>query len=465
MFRVTRFLVVVAAVLAVGLTGFPIVQKRVYEPGSVRLSPIYALSADAQSQPRKKRRSLFSVLFGNRKARKKAVKRPPKAVRKSSRKSKRSARKRSKKRSTRRSRTAGAAAVAKVAKTEDAKRVLVIGGFMANNMARGLVDAMADVPNVVVLDRSNGRSGFVRTRIVNWPEALPALIEKSKADYIVAMVGANDRQSMRVDGKRWKRRTKVWDEEYQKRVAAFGEALKATGLPHSWVGLPPVRYKSLNTDYLVFNEWYGKSADPLRGKFVDIWDGFTDAEGVYSRSGPDVNGQIKLLRLKDGMNFTRAGRQRLAFYVEADIKRTLGASTGTAVAFGGADIDAARAAEAAYDPVKTGKTVVLRLNDPAIDGGVTLAGAKPDVPGRVPIANASVSKSSVPVPSVAQGKDRPAGGSGEGGPASTTASLHTVLSRGGSTGVVGRVDDFSWPPADLPLPSATGGAVAQSARR
>ncbi|MEM1037939.1 MAG: SGNH family hydrolase [Pseudomonadota bacterium] len=453
MFRLTRFLVVMVAVLAVGLTGFPTVQKRIYEPGSVRLSPAFALSANAQSSG-KKRRSLFSVLFGNRKARKKAVKRPSRAVRSKSRRAKRSARSRKKNRS--RSRSAAVAAKAKVAKTDDAKRVLVIGGFMADNMARGLRAAMADVPNIVVLDRSNGRSGFVRTDVVNWPEALPSVIEKAKADYVVAMLGANDRQSMRVDGKRWKRRTEIWDAEYQKRAKSLGDALKASGLPHAWVGLPPVRYRSLNTDYLVFNEWYSKSVDPLRGKFVDIWDGFSNAEGAYSRSGPDVNGQIKLLRLKDGMNFSRAGRQRLAFYLENEIKRTLGAASGTAVAFGTNDLDSGRAAEAAYDPAKTGKTVVLRLNDPAIDGDVTLAGDAPLAGSAIPVANAA-STPSVPSPTLTSttGSTTPTA------TASQTTNLQTIASTGRTSGVAGRVDDFSWPPADAPLPTASTGTVAQ----
>jgi hypothetical protein len=37
--------------------------------------------------------------------------------------------------------------------------------------------------------------------------------------------------------------------------------------------------------------------------------------------GPDVDGQVKRLRLNDGILFTRAGRRKLAFFVESGILR------------------------------------------------------------------------------------------------------------------------------------------------
>ncbi|MEL6947086.1 MAG: DUF459 domain-containing protein [Pseudomonadota bacterium] len=506
MYRLTRLLIALFAVLAVGLTGFPNVQKPIHEPGSVRLSPMYALTADAQTSKRKRGRTLFGILFGKKRAKKRVVKRPKARVRQSRRKTRKNRKNRTASRSGAGTKTAAAP---KVEKIDDAKRVLVIGGFMAGNLASGLVRALREVPNVVVIDRSRGRSGFVRTDVVNWPEKLPELVESVKPDYIVTLLGANDRQSMRVKGKRWRRRTDTWDLEYQNRVAALGDALKATNIPYSWVGLPPVRYKSINTDYLVFNGWYAKAADSPRGKFVDVWDGFTNESGAYTRSGPDVNGQIKLLRRKDGINFTRAGNRRLAFYVEADVKRTLGAVTGRAVAFGGADIDSNQTRAPAYDPARTGKTIVHKLNDPALDGDVTLAGATPlaatpavsgsldravirtqpagpakprTVAGvstaiRIPIPTArglttpirNTSDFETPSPTkradVAKAATKPvavAPASGSGPVlALPTNSLVSDLSAK-SNRRAGRVDDFSWPPAESGLPITNAAPVAQN---
>jgi len=259
---------------------------------------------------------------------------------------------------------------------EDAKAVLVIGDFFAGGLADGLKVLLADSAGLRVVESTNGLSGLVRADVVNWPQRLGELIEEVKPAYIVAMVGANDRQLIREAGKKLKKRTPEWDASYKRRVEAFGSALKATGLPYSWMGLPPMRLKSLSQDYLVFNEWYRASAKSPKGKYVDVWDGFSDENGNYSRSGPDVSGQIVLLRPKDGINLTRAGRQRLAFYVASDIRKAVNdpsslLAAGVKDSFGVENVPP-KADE--YNPGKTGRTIVINLSDPAIDGANTLAG-------------------------------------------------------------------------------------------
>jgi uncharacterized protein len=39
--------------------------------------------------------------------------------------------------------------------------------------------------------------------------------------------------------------------------------------------------------------------------------------------GPDVNGQTRLLRTADGLNFTKQGARKLALYLEREISRTV----------------------------------------------------------------------------------------------------------------------------------------------
>ena len=268
----------------------------------------------------------------------------------------------------------------KVEKIEDAKIVLVIGDFFAGGLADGLQVLLADSAGLRVVESTNGLSGLVRADVVNWPQRIGELVEEVKPAYIVAMVGANDRQLIREAGKKLKKRTPDWDTSYKRRVEAFGGALKATGLPYSWVGLPPMRLKSLSQDYLVFNEWYRAAAKAPQGKYVDVWDGFSDENGSYSRSGPDVSGQIVLLRPKDGINLTKAGRQRLAFYVASDIRKAVN-DPSSLFAAGGKDsfgIESVSPEADAYDPGRTGRTVVVNLNDPTVDGVSVLAGEAVD---------------------------------------------------------------------------------------
>lgn len=325
--------------------------------------------AEAQQ---KKQRSLFSILFGKKKAtRKKSVKPRRKTRTKRARRSKN--RRATQRAASSSARTDAANATAKVEKAENAKVVLVVGDFFASRLAGGLESGLEDVSNIVVVNKARGSSGFVRIDIVNWPEKLPEIVEEAKPHYIVVMLGSNDRQQMREDGKRLSRDSTEWADAYQKRVNDLGKSLSATGLPYSWVGLPPVRFNSMNADFLNFNKWYRKAATSNGGQFVDVWDGFSDSEGRYVRSGPDINGQIVLLRPKEGINLTRAGARRLAFYVEDTIKRALGAAGAPGASPTQSD-QPAGIGQQQYDPSATGRTAVISLADPALDGGDALAG-------------------------------------------------------------------------------------------
>ncbi len=327
-------------------------------------------TAEAQ---KRKRRSLFSVLFGRKRAARKRVRGRVRVTRRKRLRKRRRSRNRS-----RRSRRAGVARAALTPKAENAKAVLVVGDFLAAGLADGLQVLLADSAGLRVADASRGLSGLVRSDIVNWSGRLAELVDEVKPAYIVAMVGANDRQLIREAGRKLKRRTPEWDVSYKKRVEGLGSALKATGLPYSWVGLPPMRIKSMSKDFVDFNNWYEAAAKSPQGQFVDVWDGFTDEDGNYSRSGPDVNGQIVLLRPKDGINLTKAGRRRLAFYVEAHIRKAIDDPSGLVAAAGAGSFSIEDAAPATpeYDPERTGRTTVVNLNDPVTDGAIGLAGEK-----------------------------------------------------------------------------------------
>ncbi|MGI9366990.1 MAG: SGNH/GDSL hydrolase family protein [Rhizobiaceae bacterium] len=322
--------------------------------------------AAAQSAKPKKRRSLFNLLFGRRSAKKKAVV------------------KKSRKKRSRKSRSAGGSAapvVKGVEKNPDARVVLVVGDFFAGGLADGLTTALAQSATIRVVDKSKGLSGFVRSDIVDWSQELPNLIAETKPSYIVAMLGSNDRQLMREDGKRLKKETPEWLAAYTKRVEGLGQVLQSSGINYAWIGLPPVRFKTMNKDFLVFNEIYKKAATSFTGRFFDVWDGFSDADGNYSRSGPDVNGQIVLLRSKDGINLTRAGKRRLSYYVESTVNKLLGGAAGESGLAGvGFDLDTVPLASPQYDPAKTGRTVIVRLDDPKADGGDQLAGETVEFP-------------------------------------------------------------------------------------
>lgn len=260
-----------------------------------------------------------------------------------------------------------------VEKSENAARVLVVGDFMASGVQAGLDQAYADNPDVVFVDAASGLSGMVRDDVVDWPARLPALIDEHRPVAIIVLVGMNDRQQMRVTGGHVQKLSDEWRREYEARVEALARTAGERSLPLFWVGLPPVKSGAMNRDYLVFNEVYRAKVAAVDGKFIDIWDAFTGADGAFVSAGPDVNGQIVRLRNSDGINMTAAGKEKMAFYVERELRKVVSLGERFRAVTPGLD-GPTGPLEPEYDPARTGRTMVVSLDGPSLDGGAVLEG-------------------------------------------------------------------------------------------
>jgi hypothetical protein len=117
--------------------------------------------------------------------------------------------------------------------------------------------------------------------------------------------------------------TDKWAELYSKRIDDMIAALKTKGVPIVWVGLPAIRGAKSTSDMSYLDELYRARADKAGITYVDIWDGFVDDQGRYAVQGPDFEGQTRRLRTYDGVHFTKYGAEKLAHYVEHDLRRLL----------------------------------------------------------------------------------------------------------------------------------------------
>ena len=297
---------------------------------------------------------------------------------------------------------------------------------MASGLAEGLDTTFADNTGVKVVVRSNGSSGFVREDFYNWPQQVKSLIETEKPAVVVVMLGSNDRQSMRVGDVREPPRSDNWTKEYERRTSAFGKVIATTKVPFLWVGMPAFRVPKMTSDMLAFNDIYRAAAESNGGEFVDVWDGFVDENGAFVTNGPDINGQPVRLRADDGINVSRAGKRKLAFYTEKPLLKILGlAAPGSAVtttAPAGAPAETPKAATA---PVVVDRTPPMLLSDPAFDGGSELLGAKPTAKADVNLPGEKLIK---------QGK--------------------------ADAAAPGRADDFSVPPRPQPTAADASSATA-----
>lgn len=263
--------------------------------------------------------------------------------------------------------------VAIVEKLADARVLLVVGDFLGGGLAEGLSAAYAQNPNVRVLDRTNGSSGFVREDYFNWPEEIKAMLETENPAAIVVMIGSNDRQQMLVGETRENKLTDAWTKEYEARAAAFAKTIRERNIPLLWVGMPAFKSSSMTSDMLAFNDIYRDVAEDTKGEFIDIWDGFVDENGAFVISGPDMNGQPVRLRSGDGINVTKAGRRKLAFYVEKPLGKILGGAATPAIGTFGSEIPPS----AMFGPMiapSIDRTQPVSLNDPDLDGGSELLG-------------------------------------------------------------------------------------------
>ena len=364
--------------------------------------PAFHMTGVAQAQEVRERRSIIDMIFGKRKKKVAPASNPVVRVKKPRRKKNVST-----------SNPSVADTEVTVAKQPDAKKILVIGDFMGSALADGLEMAFANDPGIVVEKRTDGSSGLVRSDHLDWPQTLTTSIDETKPALVVIMLGANDRQQMVVGGKREKFQTEPWKAEYEKRVAAIIDIARKNKIPFVWTGLPAFSSPSLTADAATLNNYYRAKSEFAGGEFVDIWDGFADENGKFIATGADIDGQPVRLRGSDGLSLTKAGKRKIAFYVEKPIRKLIGSGLPAISALDpSANVD-----KAIIDPTIANVVSVppISLVDPDLDGGDQLLNA-----AAVPKANGN------------SPRDR-------------------LIEKGETVDPPeGRVDDFRWQPASKP---------------
>jgi uncharacterized protein len=327
--------------------------------------PVSPFTSEAQAQQVRERRSIIDLLFRGERPRVYRKRPAATAVMKIRRK-------KPKLQSLDRADPLGASSSTTdvvTVKRPDAKKVLVIGDFMASALADGLNMATVSDAGIAIEKGTDGSSGLVRTDHLDWPVTLKAQIEKLKPALIVIMLGSNDRQQMSVNGQKEKFRSEAWNNEYEKRISAVIAVATQNKVPFIWTGLPSFQSPSLSADAATLNSLYRTKAEMAGGVFIDIWDGFADENGKFIASGSDINGQPVRLRGSDGLSLTKAGKRKMAFYLEKDMKRLIGADP---AALGLVKLDASNLPldANATSPTFTNILTVppVSLVDPELDG-------------------------------------------------------------------------------------------------
>lgn len=224
--------------------------------------------------------------------------------------------------------------VATVPKDPDATVIAVFGDELGQDIAYGLKDAFAKIPDVKIDIHTVGRTGLLHRSARNPLNDLQTLVEKKPFSFAVVMTGLNDRIKSPVkkdeDGIEIEPshdfRSDAWAEAYIERIDALRNSFALQEKPLYWVGMPPVSNKKLSDDLLYLNDRVRSRISGRTERYIDVWDAFLNEEGEFSFRGPDLSGQEKRLRQKNGIRFNRAGRRKLAHFVEKLVIRILSQS-------------------------------------------------------------------------------------------------------------------------------------------
>lgn len=205
-----------------------------------------------------------------------------------------------------------------VEKAPNAKRIAVMGDSLAVDLARALERLYAEDPGVVVIDMGVGSSGFVREDYYNWNVAAREAVAESSFDVAVVAIGINDRQEIGTHAAL----SDEWRAQYQARVERFLSTLR--GKQVIWIELPPMERASYGAAMQQISAIHKAAVFAAGGEWIETFERYMSEAGGYTTTGPDLNGNIVAMRKSDGIHFSSAGADKLAFYVD----RAVGARPG-----------------------------------------------------------------------------------------------------------------------------------------
>lgn len=207
-----------------------------------------------------------------------------------------------------------------VEKSPDATRLAVFGDSLAIDLSKALDRLYAEDPNLVIINQGVSSSGFVRDDFFDWNAAITEQIAADSFDLAVVIIGINDRQELTADGQTVAPLTQAWTSVYQARIAEFLGKLRAARKPVIWVGLPPMSKTEYSAAMNQISSIQRVASFSGGAEFLDIYERFLGEDGKYSSHGPDVNGQNARMRKDDGIHFSTAGSDKLAFYISQTIR-------------------------------------------------------------------------------------------------------------------------------------------------
>lgn len=187
--------------------------------------------------------------------------------------------------------------------------VLLLGDSLMGGMVPGFRQEMDRA--FVLKDKHRSSTGLTNRDYYNWPQEAGTFARAEPAQVVFIHLGGNDGQDMTVNGAWHKFGSAAWSDTYQKRAEEMIGNVQSA-LPNAtivWIGLPAMRPEKYNSKMAVISALQ-KKASLARG--IAYVDGYEAMGTTYSKDGPTVEGARKILRLDDGIHYSREGGRMIA---------------------------------------------------------------------------------------------------------------------------------------------------------
>ncbi len=199
-------------------------------------------------------------------------------------------------------------------------QILVLGDAIGGGMGAGLQRMSEADGGYQVSLRFNEESGLARPEVYDWAATLPKILASSSYDVIVVMIGANDRQPIRVGDTRHAFGSPEWRDAYAANIDALLDLLAGSGAKVIWVSQPPMQNPDYDEALKAVSALQRERVEARGLTFLDIRAGLLNPDGSFAETGTDESGNVVRIRSRDGVTFFKAGNNRVGRTVLAAIE-------------------------------------------------------------------------------------------------------------------------------------------------
>ncbi len=191
-----------------------------------------------------------------------------------------------------------------VASKKDPVTVWVGGDSMGGELGWALEPVLKDSKVFKPTTFYKESTGICRYDFFDWGKQIDTVMQTTKPQAAVIMIGTNDTQSVNQNGKWIPYGDPEWKRIYEQRVGDIIDTMLKGGAKRVyWVGMPIMGESWRNSRMKLINKIFQKQAEKRPGaEYIDIWGLFTKSDGSFDPS----------LRLADQVHFTSQGQALLA---------------------------------------------------------------------------------------------------------------------------------------------------------